>query len=84
MKLTKIRIDYVISQEGIGKSKIYNAFAIQIPNVITQGDTVEEATKMLKEALDLYFEEAPEERKKLIEIITINENNTPLISRMLV
>jgi len=81
LKFTKIQIDIVIRPEGKGKNKIYSASAIQIPNVVTQGKTLEEAQERLREALNLYFEEVPQERTKIIKTIE-KENNPPLISRM--
>jgi len=40
---------------------------MQIPNFVTQGSTIEEAKKRLREALELYFESAPWERERLIK-----------------
>jgi len=77
----KIEVDIVIVPEGEGKDKIYSISSIQFPNVVTQGDTIEQAKARLKEALELYFEEAPKEREILIQIE--KEENTPMISRML-
>jgi len=74
-------LDVVIIPEGEGKSEIYSIYAVQIPNVVTQGETIEEAKRMLKEALELYFEDMPQEREELI--ISEAENNTPLISRVM-
>lgn len=81
MEQKKIEIDIVITQESAGKDKIYSISCIQVPNVVTQGDSIEQAKKRLKEALELYFEEVPEEKENLIKIE--KENNTPMISRML-
>ncbi|MBS3086210.1 type II toxin-antitoxin system HicB family antitoxin [Candidatus Pacearchaeota archaeon] len=76
----KLEIDIVITPEGEGENKIYSISSIQFPNVVTQGNTIEQAKSRLKEALDLYFEEAPEEKKILF---TIKSDETmPLISRM--
>jgi len=47
-----------------GEDKLYSITSIQIPNVVTQGKSLEEAKTRLKEALGLYFEEAPEEKTK--------------------
>jgi predicted RNase H-like HicB family nuclease len=77
----KIEIDIVIVPEGIGKDKIYSISSIQFPHIVTQGNTIEQAKARLKEALELYFEEAPKEKEMLITIK--KENNLPLISRML-
>lgn len=81
MENNKIEVDIVIVPEGEGKNKIYSISSIQFPNVVTQGDTIEQAKARLKEALELYFEEAPKERETLIQIE--KEENTPMISRML-
>lgn len=79
---TKIEIDIVIYPEGKGKEKAYSISSMQIPNVVTQGDTIEEAKERLKEALELYFESAPWERERLIKIEDEEEHNAPMISKM--
>ena len=76
-----MELDIVIVPEGDEKSKVFSISSAQIPNVVTQGRTIEEAKKRLKEALELYFEEAPEEKKKIINIVKINKN-VPIISRI--
>ena len=78
----KIEIDIVIYPEGKGEDKIYSISSMQIPNVVTQGDTIEEAKKRLREALELYFESAPWERERLIKIEDEEENNAPMISKL--
>ena len=77
---SRIEIDIVIVPEGRGKNKVYSISSIQFPNVVTQGDTIEQAKDRLKEALELYFEEAPREKEILIKIK--KEASSPLISRM--
>ena len=77
----KIEVDIIIVPEGEGKDKIYSISSIQFPNIVTQGNTLEEAKKRLKEALEIYFEEMPHEKETLIRIK--QENNMPMISRML-
>ena len=47
-------IKYIIYKEG----KYYVSLSLNV-DVASFGSTVEEATKNLKEALDLYFEDAP-------------------------
>ena len=54
-----MELDIVIVPEGDEESKIFSISSVQVPNVVTQGKTVEEAKKRLKEALELYFEESP-------------------------
>ncbi len=81
MECNKIEIDIVIVPEGEGKDKVYSISSIQVPNIVTQGNTIEQAKARLKEALELYFEEAPKEKEALITIE--KEENLPLISRML-
>lgn len=81
MECNKVEIDIVIVPEGNGKDKVYSISSIQFPNVVTQGNTIEQAKARLKEALELYFEEAPKERSMLIQVE--KEENMPLISRML-
>jgi len=81
MECNKIEIDIVIVPEGEGKDKIYSISSIQVPNIVTQGNTIEQAKARLKEALELYFEEIPQAKETLIAIE--KEENTPMISRML-
>ena len=76
----RIEIDIVIIPEGKGKNKVYSISSIQFPNIVTQGDTIEQAKDRLKEALELYFEEMPREKEILIKIK--KEESSPLISRM--
>ena len=81
MEITGTEIDIILKSEGEGEDKIYSIRSVQIPNVVTQGKTIEEAKEMLHEALELYFEEVPEEKERIIK--TIKAENPPLISRML-
>ena len=81
MECNKIEIDIVIVPEGKGRDKVYSINSIQFPNIVTQGDTIEQAKARLKEALELYFEEVPKEKATLITIE--KEDNMPMISRML-
>ena len=81
MECNKTEIDIVIVPEGEGKNLIYSISSIQFPNVVTQGNTIEQAKARLREALELYFEEAPKERAILITVK--KEENMPMISRML-
>ena len=77
----KIEIDIVITPEGKGKNKVYSISSVQIPNVVTQGKSIEEAKSRLKEALELYFESAPWERERLIRITEEGKNENPIISK---
>lgn len=81
MNEQKIELDIVLYPEGFGKSKVYSIWCLQIPNVVTQGKTIEEAKKRLREALKLYFEEVPMERNIIVRKVA-EENNAPLISRI--
>jgi len=76
----KIEIDIIITPENSGKNKVYSISSIQFPNIVTQGETIEQAKARLKEALELYFEEVPAEKEILIKIN--KEESSPLISRM--
>ena len=80
--MKKIEIDIVIYPEGKGENKVYSISSMQIPNIVTQGDTIEEAKIRLREALALYFESAPWERERLIKIESEEENNAPMISKL--
>ena len=79
----RVEIDIVIYPEGNDKDRVYSISSMQIPNVVTQGSTIEEAKKRLKEALELYFESAPWERERLIKIEQEEENNAPMISKLI-
>ncbi len=81
----RIEIDIVIVIYPKGKSmdKVYSISSMQIPNVVTQGNTIEEAKNRLREALELYFESAPWECERLIKIEEEEENNTPMISKLI-
>ncbi len=79
MNTDRIELDVVISSEGNGKEKIYSINSIQIPNVVTQGKTIEEAKKRLREALNLYLEDFPEQKNQIR--ITYGRE-TPMISRI--
>ena len=63
----RIEIDIVIIPEGKGKNKVYSIRSIQFPNVVTQGDTIEQAKDRLKEALELYFEDQKPDKFVKIE-----------------
>ena len=76
----RIEIDIIITPEGKSNNRIYSISSIQFPNIVTQGDTIEQAKARLKEALELYFEEVPREKEILIKIK--KEDSSPLISRM--
>ncbi len=76
----KIELDIVLIPEKKGKSNIYSIYSVQVPNVVTQGNTIEEAKEMLSDALNLYFEELPGEKKRIIKIE--KEQDAPLIGRM--
>jgi len=78
----KVEIDIVIYPEGKGADKIYSISSMQIPNVVTQGSTIDEAKKRLREALELYFESAPWERERLMKIDGGEENDAPMISKL--
>ena len=80
----KIELDIVIYPEGKGRDRIYSISSMLFPNVVTQGTTIEEARERLREALELYFESAPWEKKKLILIEKKEEedSNFPMISRI--
>lgn len=77
-----MEIDIIIYSEGKGEDKVYSISSMQIPNVVTQGDTIDEAKMRLREALGLYFESAPWERERLIKIESEEENNAPMISKL--
>ncbi len=82
----RLELDIIIYPEGKGEDKVYSISCVQVPNVVTQGDTIEEAISRLKEALEIYFESAPFEKDNLILISKEEENgyNNPMISRIVI
>lgn len=72
-------LDIVICPEGIGKNKIYSISSIQVPNIVTQGKTIEEAKKRLREALNLYFEDMSGQKE---QIRLSCQREAPMISRI--
>lgn len=73
-------LDIVIYTEDGEEGKVYSISAVQFPNVVTQGDSIDEAKSRLKEALELYFESAPWEKENLLRIKM--SNNAPMITRI--
>lgn len=81
--MERISLDIVIKEEQLKSGKIiFTISSIQVPNVITQGNTIEESKKNLKEALSLYFEKEPELKRELIKETIIERTSSPLISRI--
>ena len=79
----EIELDIMIYPEKHGNTTLYSIWAVQVPNVVTQGETIEEAKKNLKEALELYFEEMPSEKQIIIKKSN-DINSQPLISRIFI
>ena len=79
----EIELDIIIYPEKHEEKTLYSIWAVQVPNVVTQGETIEEAKKNLKEALELYFEEMPSEKQIIIKKSN-DSNNQPLISRIFI
>ena len=78
--MKQIELDVVVIPEEEGESKVYSIMSVQVPNVVTQGDTIEDAKRMLREALELYFEEHPRAKEELLKI-KVKENH-PILSKM--
>ncbi len=72
-------VDIIICSEIKGKDKIYSISSIQVPNVVTQGKTIEEAKVRLREALNLYFEDMPEQKE---QILLSCRREAPMFSRI--
>jgi len=66
MDENKFELDIVISPEGTGKNRVYSINSIQVPHVVTQGKTIEEAKNRLREALNLYFEDMSEQKEQIL------------------
>ena len=65
MNKKKHYLDIVIVQEKLSTgTPVFVAHCTTL-GVTSQGDTIEEATKNLKEAIDLYLEECPEKLDEL-------------------
>jgi len=75
----KVELDIVICPEWVGRNKIYSISSIQVPNVVTQGKTIEEAKKRLREALNLYFEDMPGQKE---QTFLACQREAPMISRI--
>ena len=73
IRCNDIGVDIIICPEGMGKNKVYSINAIQVPNVVTQGRTIDEAKKRLKEALMLYFEDSPKLKQQLSKLGEVKE-----------
>ncbi|MCH9029951.1 MAG: hypothetical protein IH819_10150 [Bacteroidetes bacterium] len=58
MESKKIELDIVITSEGKGKESIYSISSIQIPNVVTQGKSIEEAKASLISSFTLSEEQS--------------------------
>jgi len=78
--MEQIELDVVVIPEEKGESKVYSIMSVQVPNVVTQGDNIEDAKRMLKEALELYFEEHPKAKEDLLKI-KVKENH-PIFSKI--
>ena len=65
----RYRADIVINKEKLSNGE--NVFVVHCTNlgIVSQGNTTEEAIKMIKEAIELYLEEQPEAYEEL-EIVS--------------
>ena len=82
MKDEKYFADIIINEEKLSDGK--TAFVVHCTNlgIASQGDTTEEAVKNIKEAIELYLEEEPEDfnllRKEevapLFSFVEVNKN----------
>ena len=77
----ELTLDVLIYPENKGKGKIYSITTVQVPNVVTQGKTINEAKKNLKEALMLYFESAPWEKERA-QKYSRNAKSLPVLSQI--
>jgi len=75
----RFEVDIIICPEIKGKERIYSISSVQVPNVVTQGKTIDEAKQRLREALRLYFEDMPEQREKML-LSCMRE--PPMVSRI--
>ena len=56
--------DIVVNEERMNKKKVFVAHCLNL-GIASQGKTVEEAMKNIKDAIKLYLEENPERTTKL-------------------
>ena len=63
----KNTIKFKISKKG----KIYTASAVGF-FIVTEGKTLEELSKNIKEATELYFENEPKKSKKNVDSFSLN------------
>ena len=59
------RFTLVLREEDVGG---YSVRCIELPGAISQGETREEALRNIKEAMELYLEAFPDEKKILDEL----------------
>jgi len=74
----KIELDIVICPEVLDGERVFSISSVQVPSVVTQGKSVEEAKDRLREALELYFEDVPESAITIMQDV----DNAPMLSRM--
>ena len=76
MEEKKYFLDVVINKEKLSDGK--NVFVVFCPslNVVSQGISVEEAMKNIKEAIELYLEEMPE----TFDELETTRNEMPIFS----
>ena len=60
--------DVVINEEYLNKKKIFVAHCLNL-GIASQGKTIEEAMKNIKDAIKLYLEENPQEMPKTDDLL---------------
>lgn len=63
--MAKRYLDIVIVKETLSKGELVFVAHCTSLGIASQGSTIEEATKNIKEAIKLYLEEFPEKREEL-------------------
>lgn len=66
--------DVIIEQD---ENKVYVAYVPELPGCHTEGDTIEEVMKNIKEAVELYLEYAQEKVENAMKFIAVQKIAVP-------
>ncbi len=64
-----MKFDVIVEKDESG---VYIAYVPALPGCYSQGDSIEEAIKNIKEAIELHLSTLPKEKKKELESISRN------------
>ncbi len=75
MRKERIReYDVIIEQD---ENRVYVAHVPELPGCHTEGDTVEEVMKNIKEAIELYLEYTQEKVENAMKFVTVKKITVP-------